>query len=69
MPRTCDATFVLAQMIDAYQAQGHFCFQEDGKAYARIIMAEDDGQSKRSLSKVDFCLTDLATSIAERLSR
>ncbi|WP_311272362.1 MULTISPECIES: hypothetical protein [unclassified Rhizobium] len=67
MSRTYDANHILAALIEEYQREEHFIFNEGGKVFARLITGDHDG-AQPSASKIDFCLTDMALNIAERLS-
>lgn len=68
MSRTYDADRILAALIEEYQAEGHFIFNQDGKVFVRLITAETTDGDLPPASKVDICLTNLAAKIATRLS-
>lgn len=67
MSRTFEVTPILAALIEEYQSLGCFVFNNDGKIYARVTSPENDqGQVH---FKMDFCLTTIAETAAERLSQ
>lgn len=68
MSRTFEADHILAALIEEYQAEGHFIFNQDGKVFVRLITAETTDGDLPPASKIDVCLTSLAAKIAERLS-
>lgn len=68
MSRTFDADHILAALIQEYQAEEHFIFNQDGKVFVRLITAETTDVDFPPASKVDICLTSLADKIAMRLS-
>ena len=67
MSRTFEVTPILAALIEEYQSLGCFVFNNDGKIYARVTSPEND-QSQVHF-KMDFCLTTIAETAAERLSQ
>lgn len=68
MSRTFDADHILAALIEEYQREEHFIFNQDGKVFARLIAAEKQDGDLPTASAVDICLTSLAAKIAQRLS-
>lgn len=67
MSRTFEATPILAALIEEYQSLGCFVFNNEGRIYARITSPENDQGEVQF--KMDFCLTAIAETAAERLSQ
>ncbi|MDQ1196515.1 hypothetical protein [Agrobacterium sp. SORGH_AS 787] len=66
MSRTFEAEPILLALIKEYQDLGCFIFNDDGKIYARVTSPENDQGEVHF--KMDFCLTTIAETAAERLS-
>lgn len=69
MTRTYDADRILSALIEEYQQDEHFFIHQDGKIFARLVSTEDEAGPIPSQGKIEFCLTDMAANLAERLSK
>lgn len=64
MTRTIDTDQLLPALVDAFSKDGHFVLAKQGKVFVRIITEEDDERSSS-----EFCLSDIAALLVERLSK
>lgn len=69
MTRTYEPDRILAALIEEYQKCEHFIIHNEGKIYARMTATEDEQGPIPFHGKIDFCLTDMAANLAERLSK
>lgn len=65
MSRQYEADQFLPALVDAFSKEGHFVLSKKGKVFVRVITEEEDGDSSSS----EFCLSDIAMHLAERLSK
>ncbi len=64
MTRTYETEKLLADLIDAFQKDGHFIIRKGEKVFARIITDEDGDKASSQV-----CLSNIAALLAERLSK